>query len=338
MNRQKQTRGLRDQMGRGFIVLQNVVHFFIFAAELMVALATGLWASLSDKVCAKTRTITRDQAVKLLILIEGGVNLLVFLAKLTVGLMTGSLAILGDAIHSMTDMANNIVAWIVIAVSAKPADHEHPYGHRKFETLAVFGLASLLAALGLELVIRAVQPRDDIISTGTWELWLMIGVLVVNVCLATWQRYWARRLSSDILEADASHTFGDVLTTLVVIIGWQLSAAGYPWLDRLCALIVAGMIFYLAYGLFKRAVPVLVDEIAVDPEPIIRAIEKVKGVHNVLQLRSRWIGPTRAVDMVFTVDPELTTEAAHEIADEVEALLEGEFGIKDISIHIEPEK
>ncbi|HBA33397.1 MAG TPA: hypothetical protein DCZ12_04595, partial [Gammaproteobacteria bacterium] len=164
----------------------------------MVALATGLWASLSDKVCAKTRTITRDQAVKLLILIEGGVNLLVFLAKLTVGLMTGSLAILGDAIHSMTDMANNIVAWIVIAVSAKPADHEHPYGHRKFETLAVFGLASLLAALGLELVIRAVQPRDDIISTGTWELWLMIGVLVVNVCLATWQRYWARRLSSDI--------------------------------------------------------------------------------------------------------------------------------------------
>ena len=137
MNRQKQTRGLRDQVGRGFIVLQNVVHFFIFAAELMVALATGLWASLSDKVCAKTRTITRDQAVKLLILIEGGVNLLVFLAKLTVGLMTGSLAILGDAIHSMTDMANNIVAWIVIAVSAKPADHEHPYGHRKFETLAV---------------------------------------------------------------------------------------------------------------------------------------------------------------------------------------------------------
>ena len=278
------------------------------------------------------------RAVKRILVIEGCVNLVVFLIKLIVGLTTGSLAILGDAIHSFTDVANNIVAWVVIRYSAMPADREHPYGHHKFETLAIFGLAALLAALGFELALRAFQPRDDAVISQAWGLWLMLGVLAINIVLAAWQRYWAKRLGSGILEADASHTFADVLTTVVVIIGWQLSAAGYPWLDRLCALGVAGLIFYLAYGLFMRTVPVLADEISVDPEPLIEAILHINGVEGVTQLRSRWIGSSRAVDMVITVDAELTTKASHGIADEIEHLLEAKFQIDDISIHIEPGK
>lgn len=277
-------------------------------------------------------------AVKRILIIEGFVNLIVFLIKLTVGLTTGSLAILGDAIHSLTDVANNIVAWIVMRYSTMPADREHPYGHHKFETLAVFGLAALLAALGFELALRAFQPSDEAIISQAWGLWLMLGVLVINIALAAWQHYWAKRLGSDILEADASHTFADVLTTVVVIIGWQLSAAGYPWLDRVCALAVSGLIFYLAYGLFMRAVPVLADEISIDPEPLIEAILGTDGVEEVTRLRSRWIGSNRAVDMVITVDPELTTKVSHNIANEIEKLLESKFQVDDISIHIEPGK
>ncbi len=277
-------------------------------------------------------------AVKRILIIEGFVNFIVFLIKLTVGLTTGSLAILGDAIHSLIDVANNIVAWIVMRYSSMPADREHPYGHRKFETLAVFGLAALLAALGFELALRAFQSRDEAIVSQAWGLWLMLGVLAINIVLAAWQRYWAKRLGSDILEADASHTFADVLTTVVVIIGWQLSAAGYPWLDRVCALGVSGLIFYLAYRLFMRAIPVLADEISVDPEPLIEAIINLNGVEGVTRLRSRWIGSSRAVDMVIIVDAELTTKASHHIADEIEHLLEEKFQIDDITIHIEPGK
>ena len=90
---------------------------------------------------------SRDSKVQRILLIEGSVNLLVFVAKLIVGLTTGSLAILGDAIHSMTDVINNVIAWSVVRLSHAPADREHPYGHRKFETLAVFFLASLLVVL-----------------------------------------------------------------------------------------------------------------------------------------------------------------------------------------------
>lgn len=66
----------------------------------------------------------------------------------------------------------------------------------------------------------------------------LLAVLAINISLAACQRIRAKRLQSHILQADASHTFADVLTTIVVIVGWQLSAMGYFWLDRICALAV----------------------------------------------------------------------------------------------------
>ncbi|MFT5394902.1 MAG: cation diffusion facilitator family transporter [Gammaproteobacteria bacterium] len=278
----------------------------------------------------------RDRKVQRLIIVEGCANVLVLVVKLFVGLSTNSLAILADCIHSLTDVANNIVAWIVLRLSAMPADREHPYGHRKFETLAVFGLATLLAVMAIEIAKSAFTKETTEIVSGTWELVLMLGVLVVNIALASWQRYWARRLKSGIMLADAAHTFADVLTTVVVIIGWQLSSMGFLILDRLCALGVAGLVFYLAYDLYKSAFPVLVDEYAIDPEDIKSAVMTVQGVKAAGRIRSRWIGSDIAIDIVISVDAELTTEESHQIADKVEILIEEQFNVGDAFIHVEP--
>jgi cation diffusion facilitator family transporter len=278
----------------------------------------------------------RDRFIRRVILVEGVANFIVLLAKLIVGLSTGSLAILSDAVHSLTDVANNVVVWIIVKHAVRPPDHRHPYGHRKFETMAVFGLAVLLTVLAFELALHAFQRDKVDVSQDTLGLYIMSGVLCANIGIASWQRYWARRLRSDILLADASHTFADVLTTMVVIAGWQLSANGYPWLDSLCAIGVAAVIMYLAYGLFKRALPVLLDETAIEPALMIEKVQKVSGARTVKRIRSRWIGSTPAVDMVIIVNPNLTTAAAHEITDAVEALLEEQFNILDVSIHVEP--
>jgi cation diffusion facilitator family transporter len=278
----------------------------------------------------------KHQATQRVIVIEGLANFFVLVLKLIVGVSTGSLAIVGDAIHSLSDVANNVVAWFVIRLANEPADREHPYGHRKFETLAVFGLAGLLTVLGFELILRAVQRNSSEVVSSGWGLVLMGIVLAANISLALWEHRWAKKLGSDILIADASHTFSDVLTTLVVIIGWQLSSVGFAWLDTLCALGVAGLVLYLAYGLFKRALPGLVDEFAIDPRELTVAVRSVAGVESVKTVRSRWLGQSGAVDMVITVDAALSIAASHEIADQIETLIERRFNVQDISIHVEP--
>jgi len=279
----------------------------------------------------------RDAKILRLIILEGAANFFVLVLKSIVGITTGSMAVIADAVHSLTDVVNNVVAWVVIRASKEPADREHPYGHQKFEVLAVFVLATLLATVAIEVAIRALTRDVQQPSVSEWGLYLMIAVLFINIAIATWQRIWAKRLESQILMADASHTFADVLTTIVVIVGWQLSVRGYPWLDTACALGVAVIILYLAFGLFKNVVPILVDEMAIEPEQLTAAISGVSGVIDVPRVRSRWIGPDRAVDVIVTVARSLSTVESHAIADEVEKLLEDDFDVADISVHVEPD-
>lgn len=279
-----------------------------------------------------------DPRLQRVIVITGLGNLVVLVAKTVVGVSTGSLGLLGDAIHSLADLANNVVALVVVRLAHAPPDHEHPYGHQKFETLTVFGLAVLLAVLAVEIMVRALDRSSREIVEHRWGLAVMLGVLVVNVAVTAWERSWARRLRSEILRADAQHTLSDVLVTIAVIAGWQFAARGYPWLDTVFAFAVALVVMVLAYGLFRRAIPVLVDGISHEPENIARVLRSVEGIRAVRRVRSRWVGMTSSVDVVVTVAPELPTSKAHAVADAVERTLLENFEIEDVTVHIEPDE
>lgn len=280
----------------------------------------------------------RDRQVRRVLVIEGAVNAALLGAKLAVGFYTGSLAVLGDALHSLTDLANNAVAWIVIRLSSAPPDRDHPYGHRKFETLAVFGLASLMTVLGIELGLGAIRREAAPLARGGWSLATMLAVLAINVVVATWEGARARKLRSDLLLADARHTLSDVLITIAVIVGWQVAARGYPWLDSAFALGVAALVLYLAYGLFARAIPVLVDQAAIQPERVARIVRAISGVRGVEGIRSRRTGSAVAVDMVIRVCAHLSTRDAHEIADRVENAVREQLQAHDVTVHVEPEE
>lgn len=279
----------------------------------------------------------RDRQVRRVILVEGAGNLLVLGLKLAVGLAMNSLAVLAEAIHSFTDVTNNLVAWLVLRSSTAPPDRNHPYGHRKFETVAVFVLAALLTVLAFELILHALRGAREPARHEGWGLVAMAVVLCTNVALASWEAHWARRLDSSILRADASHTFADVMMTLVVVGGWQASVRGWPWVDHACAIGVAGLILYLAYGLFRRALPVLVDAAVLDPEAVAAVVRRLPGVRSVRDVRSRSDGTGTAIDLTVRVDPQLSTADAHGIADRVELELRRVYAARDVTVHVEPE-
>ena len=279
----------------------------------------------------------RDRQVEGVLIREALANLAVMFAKATVGFQSGSIAVLGDAVHSLADFANNIVAFVAARIASEPPDQDHPYGHKKFETLAVFGIATLLSVLAIEIILGALDRDPRVITQQRWELALMLGVLAVNIAIAIWENRWARRLDSDILRADAHHTIADVLTTIAVIIGWQLAARGYPWLDTLASIIVAGMIFYLAYGLFQKAIPVLVERSIANPDALSSAASAVDGVQETRRVRSRQGGSGPAIDLVVSVDPDLSTAESHAIADEIERVISETFSVSDVTVHIEPQ-
>jgi len=292
---------------------------------------------VADGSASEGERLARDRGVRRVLLVEGAVNLLAIAVKVAVGVSTGSSVVLADAVHSATDVANNAVALVAARLASAPPDREHPYGHRKFETLAVFGLAVLLSVLAVEVAQSAFHARDREVLDSAWGLPLLVAMLVLHVCTSVWQQARARALDSDLLRADAWHTASDALTTAGVIAGWQLAAAGWLWLDAAFTFGIAVLILWLAFGLFRRAVPGLVEGAAEDPARLASVVSRVPGVRATRQVRSAPGGGGTRVDVVVSVDPELSTRDSHAIADRIERVLEEEFAARDVNVHVEPD-
>lgn len=275
--------------------------------------------------------------VSQVLLVEGVVNFLVAILKGVVGLQTGSTAILADAFHSFTDTANNGMAYAAHRIANKPADKCHPYGHRKYEYLAIFVLAVLLSVLALELIVHALTGFTEQPEQSQPGIWLMVGSVIATLGVAGFEAFWARRLNSVLLEADAKHSLADVSTTVAAVAGWQIALLGFPWLDSVIAVIIALFVFYLAYGLFRKVIPVLVDEASLNENQIVAAANDLPGIIRVKQVKSRSTGDGDILEIKATVSPYISTKASHHIADQLEEHLTSRFNLLDVVVHIEPD-
>lgn len=266
-------------------------------------------------------------------------NVAVVGAKFLIGTATGSLAVLGDGVHSAVDAMNNVLALAVMWVAAREPDEDHPYGHGKFETLGALAIVVFLSVSGFELVKGAVTrlaagPRPLEISST--QIAVLAGTLVVNTFVATYESRRGRQLNSEILLADAAHTKADVFITTGVLAGVLLARGGYWYADPIVAMVVAGVIVWLAYGIVARSVPVLVDRHAV-PSPDIQAVaEHIPGVVQAYDIRSRESHDQRFAELTIAVDGNASVESAHRIADAVELQLRQELRLHQVIVHLEP--
>ncbi|BDA67435.1 cation efflux system protein [Calothrix sp. PCC 7716] len=277
--------------------------------------------------------------VRRVLLITLLLNIFVMVLKAFVGTLTGSLSLLADALHSVTDSANNVLGLITSSFSSPYPDREHPYGHQKFEAVGALGIAAFLGIACFEIIQGAVEK---IINGGKpvkitpSELWILLLVLGVNIFVAFYERRVGRRVKSNILIADATHTMSDIWVTITVIAGLIGVWLGYQWLDIVLSFPVALLVFWSGWTVLKENLPWLVDEMAVAPEVIHSLALSVPGVVNCHSIASRGvIGRQVFIEMHLIVDaPDV--ETSHRITEQVEKLLEDRFSPARIMIHVEP--
>lgn len=282
---------------------------------------------------------TRHEVRRVLI-ITLMLNVIVSLSKITVGTLSGSLSIVADGFHSLMDGASNVVALLANWIAARPADDSHPYGHRRFETLAALGIGILLLFTAFELVTSAINrlgdPAQPVYTALTFAI--MIGTLFVNVGVAWYERREGVRLKSELLIADSMHTASDVLVTISVLVSMLLTQLGITWADSVTALIVVVLIGRTAFGILKQTGSVLTDAAPIPPEALAQAAAAVPAV-NVIRARSR--GPADAihVDIDVEVPAATTTERTEAITAAIRKSVEARFhGIDEIVVHFSPGK
>ncbi|MDD5246378.1 MAG: cation diffusion facilitator family transporter [Candidatus Omnitrophica bacterium] len=278
---------------------------------------------------------------KILLLILA-LNWSVALVKIIFGLCSRTSSITADGFHSLSDGASNVIGLIGITFAAQPKDLDHPYGHKKYETLFSLGIAAALFLVCFNLVKEGIQRiyHPVIPEVGPKSFLVMLMTLGINLWVAHYEARKGKALGSDILLSDAMHTKADIFTSLSVIIALVVIRLGYPILDPIATLLITLFIAHAAVVIIKNSSRVLVDSAAiVDTKKIVDIVLSVKGVKTCHKIRSRGRPDDIHLDLHVQVAPEMHIDRAHKICYCIEeAIKQGMPEVTDVLIHIEPKE
>jgi cation diffusion facilitator family transporter len=266
-------------------------------------------------------------------------NLMVAVAKLIFGYGTGAVSILSDGFHSLTDSASNVMGLVALRASLKPPDDDHPYGHRKYETLAAAGIFVFLLLVVVEVSRSALNrlaggaaPRVTILSFG-----VMIVTLAINLLVVRYEGNEGRRLNSELLRADALHTKSDVLTSYAVLISLAGVWLGYPILDPIGGLVIAIFIARTGWQIARDTSRVLSDRVVLAEDDIRRVVMGSPGVVGCHHIRSRGSADHTFLDLHVWYPPDMPLHEAHRLSHILKDRLTSAYPqIADAIIHIEP--
>jgi cation diffusion facilitator family transporter len=284
--------------------------------------------------------VERDRAVSRVLWIVLSLNLAVAAIKLATAWVTGALSLAADGVHALLDASSNVVGLVGIAVASRPADAGHPYGHRRFETLAAVSIGLLILS-GMTGVVRGIwegvvgqRPPPNVDWTSAS---LVFVTIVANLVIS---RYEARRgaaLKSALLAADAGHTLSDTFGALAVLVSFGGVALGLRWADMAAAVVVSVLIGRTAWNVLGTNLGVLADHARLDPHLVREVAMNVREVRGAHKIRSRGSADCVHVDLHIHVDPGMTVERAHEITHEVASAVRAAFPeVADVLIHTEP--
>jgi cation diffusion facilitator family transporter len=284
---------------------------------------------VSDRYAEVTRVLYR-----VLIL-----NLAVALTKIVLGYATGAVSIVSDGFHSLTDSASNVVALVGVSVARQPPDARHPYGHRKYETMASLGILVFLVVVLIEVLTAA---ADRFVNGGSPRVFpegiaVMTLTLIVNVWVVAYELREGRRLKSELLRADAKHTRSDVLTSGAVLGALMGVWWGYPLLDPMAALLVAGFIGHACWAIAQEASRILADEIVLAESQVRAVVQSVPEVLGCEKIRTRGSADYAFLDLHLWLNGSTPLEQAHATSHIVKDRLMTTFPqLADVVIHIEP--
>jgi len=269
-----------------------------------------------------------------------GLNWAVAAAKMIVGLLTRCQSMTADGLHSLSDGTSNIIGLIGIALSARPVDEDHPYGHKKYETFFSLGIAALLMLVAFNLIresfgkfFHPTIPQVDIRSFV-----VMIVTIVVNALVMKYEYKQGKALGSDLLVADSMHTKADIYTSLSVIVALIGIKLGFPIIDPIATFVISLFIGYAALEIIKDASKILCDTVAImDSNKITTIVMDVKGVKACHKIRTRGRPDDICIDLHVQVASDMHIDEAHKVSYAVEEALKRNIPeVTDVLVHIEP--
>ncbi len=275
-------------------------------------------------------------------------NVILTILKLTFGYIGHSHALITDGYNSLSDIITSMMIFLVLKISTKKPDHDHPYGHQKFEGIAYFALGMIFLLSALVLLISTATTfvtylKDQALGVEPTLLTLYMAIisLVIKLFLAMFYRTLYKKTNHPTLKAESSNHGIDMIATTFTIVGIGLSQLGFIIFDYIAAILIVFLILRLAINTLKESIPFLVDQ-APDQlfiDEMMQFIIDTQGVLSVDDLKVRRHMLNVYVDVEIGVKGCLSLKEAHQIAEYVHHRVEKQFpNVIHCMVHVNPVK
>lgn len=259
--------------------------------------------------------------------------------KIVAAILSGSIALLADGLNSTTDVLATIIMYVGVRISRKPKDHNHAYGHKRFEQVSTMIAVFIMGIAGVEALHQGIVKLLHPINEAPTMLGFYAALLGSLLILISWYINYTIYKSTKVLASKviAKDNFSDALVSIGTACTIVATQFHFYSVDALASLVIAFIILHTCYELMNEAILQLTD--GYDPRKIelyTNIILKVPGVLEVLWLRGRTHGVHEYLEATIRLSEELTLVEAHEIAEMVEQCLYKNINVEDVMIHYEP--
>lgn len=275
-----------------------------------------------------------------------GINIFLSAVKTTFGMLGHSPALLAEGINSISDVAYYVVASIFVRLASKPADNDHPYGHRQLESIASLVVGAFVVATAVKVFWDAVDKIWDLVdgsvtSLGAhpFALWVAAGTVGIKIVLFYYVGQLGQETRNPIVSALAQDHRNDVFSASAASVGIFLGQRGLPWVDPLAGAFVALLILRTGIYILRESSAELMDAVPSKQlvKHVLKLLKDLKGVKQLEELQAHRFGPHIVVNLTIGIDGKLTVSHGDAIATAVEESIYNSIpNVLRVHVHYHP--
>ncbi|MGZ5468171.1 MAG: cation diffusion facilitator family transporter [Candidatus Aminicenantales bacterium] len=282
------------------------------------------------------------KAVNLALLANTGLAVL----KTAIGVLGHSPALLAEGINSTSDVVYNIIVKVFIKLARKPADANHPYGHRQLESIAAVVVGAFVLTTGVAVFWDALNRVYDILFAGmpiasasASTLYVALLTVGLKIFLSRWTRRVGRQTGNPVVLAIAADHRNDIFSAAAASLGIFLARIGYAWFDPLAGALVALVILRTGLGILRESSGDLMDTVPTAElrRKVEASVAGTPGVLAVQEMQAHRFGPYIVVNLTIAVDGTMSVADGDAISARVESALQRDIDLLErVHVHFHP--
>lgn len=229
------------------------------------------------------------------------VSVFLVIIKIAVAYYTNSIGVLSEALNNGLDLVTVLITFLAVRISIKPADRDHTYGHGKYENMSAFIEIIIISFLCFYVIYKSVQriiSKDFVLNLNLYVFLVLVVSIIVNIIRVYHIRKIAIKYNSFALKAEFINYSGDILSSIIVIIGLFLANAGFQIADPIASIIVSLIVLIFGLKLLVKVARNLMDYIPAEiTEKVTDVLKEFPEIKSIVKLKIHEVGNIKFINL-----------------------------------------